>query len=83
MLLNRMARPVSLGTLLDLGTLPTMRHCDDMERRLMELRAALREVKLTTRDSVVQSHKLLEQYRAIRKEMIDLQRQLRQYKNSD
>jgi hypothetical protein len=78
-----MARPVPLGTRLDLGALPTMRHCDDMERRLMELLAALREVKLTTRDSVVQSHKLLEQYRAIRKEMIDLQRQLRQYKNSD
>jgi hypothetical protein len=49
----------------------------------MELRATLREIKWTTRASVVQSHKLIEQCRAIRKEMVELQRQLRQYKKSD
>jgi hypothetical protein len=49
----------------------------------MELRATLRELKLSTRDSVVQSHKLIEQYRAIRKEMVDLQRQLQRRKSSD
>ena len=62
----------------DLGALSTMQGGDDIERRLMELRATLREVRLMTRDSVVQSRNLLEQYRAIRKEMVELQRQLRQ-----
>ena len=71
------------GTCRDLSALSTMQRCDDIERRLMELRATLREVRLTTRDSVVQSRNLLEQYRAIRKEMVELQRQLRQFKNSD
>jgi hypothetical protein len=56
---------------------------DDTERRLLELRATLEEVRLTTRASVTQSRKLLEQYRDIRKEMVELQRQLRQHKQSD
>ena len=71
------------GTCLDLGALPIMRHCDDIERRLMELRATRREVRLTTQNSVVQSRKLLEQYRNIRKELLDLQRQLQRNKNSN
>jgi hypothetical protein len=84
---NRMTAPVPMGsrgrTCRDLSALSTMQRCDDIERRLMELRATIREVRLTTRDSVVQSRKLLEQYRAIREEMVELQRQLRQFKNSD